>query len=290
MSPEGTETVSELIIKVNTPSFITIDGVKNFYPVTELAVMVTKGIVHTINVDPLKTDQWNERGQRMDLVVEGDQTIECIFTPKSKPEEPERTIDVTEKIDETEKPVQYGGFWRRLAACLIDIVIGFVIFFVIEYILVYIAGSGSGNPPTLIYFNEWIKGIENNPLFYGEIGACLLVFYIVYYTILESSVKQGTLGKRALGLKVVNANGERLSPENAFIRSCSKVLSGLIAGVGFFMISFTDKKQGLHDYIAKTYVVKVGDEERNISAEKSTSSDAKTLILDPVEELSESLE
>ena len=142
----------------------------------------------------------------------------------------------------------------------------------------------------MIYINEWIKGIENKPLFYGEVGTCLLVFYIVYFTILESSLKQATFGKQALGLKVVNANGERLSPENAFIRSCSKVLSGLIAGVGFFMISFTEKKQGLHDYIAKTYVVIVRDEERNLSVEKSNSSDTKTLILDPVDELSENPE
>jgi uncharacterized RDD family membrane protein YckC len=289
MSPEGTETVSELVIKVNTPSYITVDEVKNFYPVTELALMVTKGISHTITVDPLHPDQWNENGQRMDLVVEGDQTIECIFTPKSNPEEPERSAEGTEIPDEpvrpaevTGKPMQYGGFWRRLAAGLIDIVIGFVIFFVLEYLFVYLI-SLPGNPPTLIYFNDLVKGIGKNLLLIGEIGAFLLIIFIAYFTILESSLKQATFGKQALGLKVVDAEGQRLSPGKALIRSCSKILSGLIAGIGFFMISFADKKQGLHDYIAKTYVVKVGDEERDLSVKKSYPRDNRTLVLNPDE-------
>lgn len=293
MSPEGTETVSELVIKVNTPSYITVDEVKNFYPVTELALMVTKGISHTITVDPLHPDQWNENGQRMDLIVEGDQTIECIFTPKSTPEEPERAAEEPKSPEEPERPAEmtveinhYGGFWRRLAAGLIDIVIGFVIFFVLEYLFVYLI-SPPGNPPTMIYFNDLVKGIDKNPLLIGEIGVILLVFYIAYFTILESSQKQATLGKRALGLKVVDAEGQRLSPGKALVRSFSKIPSGLIAGIGFFMISFDDKKQGLHDHIAKTYVVKVQNKEPDLAKEKVDPY--KTLFVDPAE-LSENLE
>lgn len=77
----------------------------------------------------------------------------------------------------------------------------------------------------------------------------------VYFAYLESSEKQATLGKTAMGLKVTDNDGKRLSFTTASVRYFAKILSALILGLGFVMIAFDAKKQGLHDKIAGTLVV-----------------------------------
>lgn len=72
---------------------------------------------------------------------------------------------------------------------------------------------------------------------------------------MESSAKQATLGKMAVGIVVTDMNGGRISFGNATGRFFGKILSGLIIYVGFIMVAFTDKKQGLHDMMAGTLVV-----------------------------------
>lgn len=78
----------------------------------------------------------------------------------------------------------------------------------------------------------------------------------IYEAILESSSKQATVGKMALGLKVTDLNGNRISFARATGRHFAKVLSGMILLIGFFMAGFTDRKQALHDMIAGTLVLR----------------------------------
>lgn len=77
----------------------------------------------------------------------------------------------------------------------------------------------------------------------------------LYYTLQESSGAQATLGKRALGIKVVDENGEKIGFGRATGRYFAKIPSSLILGVGFLMAGFTQRKQGLHDMMAGTLVV-----------------------------------
>jgi uncharacterized RDD family membrane protein YckC len=79
----------------------------------------------------------------------------------------------------------------------------------------------------------------------------------LWFTIAESSKWQATIGKKMVGLKVTDENGERIGFGKANWRYWSKILSALILFVGFVMVAFTEKKQGLHDKIAGTLVVKV---------------------------------
>jgi len=88
------------------------------------------------------------------------------------------------------------------------------------------------------------------------IFATATIFNWLYYSILESSAKQGTLGKVVLGLKVVDYNNQRISFARATGRYFSKFISAAILMIGFIMIAFTAKKQGLHDMIAGTLVIK----------------------------------
>jgi uncharacterized RDD family membrane protein YckC len=78
----------------------------------------------------------------------------------------------------------------------------------------------------------------------------------LYFTILESSPKQATLGKMALGIVVTDLNGNRISFGRANGRYWSKIISSMILLIGYMMAGFTEKKQALHDIMAGTLVVK----------------------------------
>lgn len=135
----------------------------------------------------------------------------------------------------------FGGFWRRMLAYLIDLLLFSALFFVIGMILAVIAP------------NIELASVEG---FFNILG--LLVFW-VYFANMESGRYQGTLGKRALGLRVCDENGQRITFGRASGRFFGKILSGLALGIGFLMIGFTKQKQGLHDKMASTLVVRTGE-------------------------------
>jgi len=78
---------------------------------------------------------------------------------------------------------------------------------------------------------------------------------VLYYSYMESSKYQATLGKMALGIKVTNIQGAAINFPKALLRNLSKYLSMFILYIGYIMIIFDDRKQGLHDKIADTLVV-----------------------------------
>lgn len=106
--------------------------------------------------------------------------------------------------------------------------------------------SQTGNPDDVIKMYSLLTP------FYGSYG--LLAF--LYYVLLESSSKQGTIGKMALGLIVTDKEGNRLTPLKAFIRNLCKIISSIICLIGYLFPLFTEKKQALHDMIAGTLVYK----------------------------------
>jgi uncharacterized RDD family membrane protein YckC len=82
------------------------------------------------------------------------------------------------------------------------------------------------------------------------------VINLLYYSLLESSAWQGTLGKKALGLAVTDLEGRRISFGRAVGRWFAKIISSLTLLIGYIMAGFTAKKQALHDMIAGTLVIK----------------------------------
>ena len=90
------------------------------------------------------------------------------------------------------------------------------------------------------------------------LGAMVGQFFIgwLYSALMESSRFQGTLGKIMLGLRVTDMSGQRIGFGRATGRYFGKILSAAIFCIGFLMVAFTEKKQGLHDMIAATLVVK----------------------------------
>lgn len=128
--------------------------------------------------------------------------------------------------------MQYAGFWTRFLAALLD---GLVL--AIPSIIISSVTKG-------------IEGAETLGLIIGILMGWL------YDALLESSSKQATLGKQALGIVVTDLNGERISFGRATVRHFSKFLSGIIFLIGYIMAAFTKRKQALHDMIAGTLVVK----------------------------------
>jgi uncharacterized RDD family membrane protein YckC len=148
----------------------------------------------------------------------------------------------------------YAGFWIRFVALIIDaLIVGVVSSFVIVPILASFGIIGSmsdmGNMDES-YFAAMIAALS------GVMAIVNLVIYWLYFSIMESSSWQATLGKRAVGVKVVNEQGNRISFVTATIRYIGKMVSSAILMIGYLMAAFTAKKQALHDMIASTYVVK----------------------------------
>lgn len=90
----------------------------------------------------------------------------------------------------------------------------------------------------------------------GATALLTSVIAILYWTLMESSKYQATVGKMALGLKVTDLDGNSLDFVKSLVRNVCKIISGMILAIGYIMAGFTEKKQGLHDMIAGTLVVK----------------------------------
>lgn len=143
---------------------------------------------------------------------------------------------------------RYGGFWLRLVAAIIDGIILQVSLFIIGLIVgifvgIFMGVAGSSTEEVQLVSMSIGYGI-------GIIGQWL------YFTIFEISGWQATPGKKVLGLKVTDMEGQQIGFGQANIRYWSKIISALILLIGFIMIAFTEKKQGLHDIFAKTLVIK----------------------------------
>ena len=141
--------------------------------------------------------------------------------------------------------VRYGGFWIRVVAAIIDAIIMRV---VVAPIGVIFGGLGMAGMMTGLPH----RGIQ---MLGGGVTFILLLFGSwLYEALMESSSYQATLGKMIFGMKVTDLNGNRISFERATGRHFAKWLSGMILGIGYIMVAFTERKQGLHDLLAGTLV------------------------------------
>lgn len=150
----------------------------------------------------------------------------------------------------------YAGFWRRLAAMFLDSLLMNVVGFVVGLVFgVVIASMGQGG-------NVGGFGVNSNEITPAQavltVGMYVILFVVNlgYFIGMETSASQATFGKMALGIKVCDLQGRRITRGQAFGRYFGKIVSGLILGVGYLMAAFTDKKQALHDMMAGTLVVK----------------------------------
>jgi uncharacterized RDD family membrane protein YckC len=128
-----------------------------------------------------------------------------------------------------DEPLIYAGFGDRFGAAFID----GLILLVPNLALTYSMDPGSYVPNIAAIIIAWL-----------------------YFAFQESSAAQATLGKKVLGIKVVNLEGQRISFAQASGRHFGKIISSIILFIGYLMMLWDDKKQTLHDKMANTLVVK----------------------------------
>lgn len=135
---------------------------------------------------------------------------------------------------------EYAGFWIRFAACIVDNLIIMIIF-----------------APYWFYNYQQMAAmpVDQMPLYSAGdailhlvIGAAVVWFWVK---------KGATPGKMLFGLQVRDTKtGQFISVPRALLRYFSYLISYLILCLGFIWAGFDKKKQGWHDKIAKTVVVK----------------------------------
>jgi uncharacterized RDD family membrane protein YckC len=125
------------------------------------------------------------------------------------------------------------GFWRRTGAYLIDIV-GLII---LGLILATLTGQGSA------FTSTGPSGLD-------------FVIDTVYFIGLWTYWNGQTLGMKALGIRVVKTDGSPLTLSTSIIRYVGLFISFLCLAIGVIWVAFDPNKQGWHDKIAGTYVVR----------------------------------
>ena len=130
---------------------------------------------------------------------------------------------------------------RRGIAWLLDILFLSIFFF----------------PATFLYSGKWIMGPEEH-LWGISDPICLVFLFVIFaYLILMESYVGWTIGKRILGMRVVDVSGNKIGLSKSIIRNLLRLLDGLPAFniLGIILIATSQGKQRLGDRIAKTYVV-----------------------------------
>lgn len=144
----------------------------------------------------------------------------------------------------------YAGFWIRVLAWALDQLLLGLIVLVFSLCSGLISGEG-------LYFvdraEQLTVAMVSAPfsfLFATVFGYAYRVFFIGYCG--------QTPGKMAVGVKVVRTQKTEIGFGRAFLREViGKFCSKIILGIGYLMVAFDSRKQGLHDKIADTLVIKL---------------------------------
>lgn len=143
--------------------------------------------------------------------------------------------------------MNYAGFWKRFVAFMLDFLISGVLcafFAVVVGVLYMRSAADSGKTP------------EQITLAVGNLAnIVILIVDWLYHAGMESSSRQATFGKKAMGLYVTDTDGDAIGFGRATVRYIGHYISAVILLFGFIIAAFTPQKQALHDIIAGTLVL-----------------------------------
>ena len=145
----------------------------------------------------------------------------------------------------------YAGFWKRFAAAWIDYLVIYTVMSIwgVLYAIYVIF-------PIMMEYDGAYDYVDANvdALIFGTVVWLAITW--TYFAVFEASRKQATLGKLAVGIKVTDLHGNRIGFGKASGRYFGKFISATIIGIGYVMVAFTKRKQGLHDMMASCLVVR----------------------------------
>jgi len=139
-----------------------------------------------------------------------------------------------------EYALEYAGFWIRLGAAVIDGIIFLLILFILRYDV----------------FLKFIALMLPQVTF---ITIAILVPWVIHISYFVSlwAWRGQTPGMIIIGIKIIRTDSSPLTWQYALLRYLGCLVSTIILFIGFIWIAFDSRKQGLHDKIADTYVVKL---------------------------------
>lgn len=147
--------------------------------------------------------------------------------------------------------VRYGGFFRRTAAFLADQVVLAVFYGIIFFISVRILGIEGVSWLNLADSIEEAGGLR----LFASYEGMTLILNMAYFTYFHGTLGR-TPGKRLFGLRVLRTDGLPITPGTAFLRWAGYAVSFLPFLLGFVWVAVDRRKQGWHDKIAGTVVVR----------------------------------
>ena len=146
----------------------------------------------------------------------------------------------------------YAGFWRRAAALMLDSIIVTIVVYFLLFVLALLFGMGLGA--------SGMTGMGSNSSAINAIAiasvAVPALLTICYFALWNASANMATPGKMAAGLVVVNAQAQRISLGQAFLREFVKLI-----GTWFFFLTFATqpisaRRQAIHDFASATVVLR----------------------------------
>ena len=173
--------------------------------------------------------------------------------PSRAPVEPKPALALSARSAPT---VYVVGFWRRLAAAMVDLAIIVPVSLLITLVISKIADVHLPSSSLhLLEIDLWIDlALATDPALL--MGLVLFTAIGMTYLLVFHIVLGRTLGMRLLKIRIIDVYGERPSPAR-----CAARCAGYLAGVatlflGFLWIGFDSEKRGLQDWIAGTYVIR----------------------------------
>ena len=146
---------------------------------------------------------------------------------------------VSEQPSEDEMTaLEIASAWQRLGAALIDGVIG-----------------------VLVFVGVLVVGIFSIGAIGGDVGRLMILIATLVYPVIVLALvtnRGQSPGKMVINIKIVKTDGTPPGFGSVLVREIiGKFVSGLVIYIGYIWIIFDGKRQGWHDKIASTYVVKV---------------------------------
>lgn len=151
-------------------------------------------------------------------------------------------------------PPAYAGFWRRVCATFVDSVLLNVLMSPLYLAWLWpamIAAGGQSDPQDM---DPAVAFAMMGTLF--SFIAISGVISMLYFALLESSPNQASLGKMAMGLKLTDPAGKRITFGHSIVRRLARIVTGFTIGIGYLMVLWTRRKQTLHDLMVGTLVVR----------------------------------
>lgn len=157
---------------------------------------------------------------------------------------------------------QYGGFWRRMAAFWVDVLVLLPLFII--HIVLHPEPPEDVYPtvvsvfPFLLPYHLFVSDVTivDNVIWAAFLDMALFILTSIYPIVFFLSSWRATPGYRAMGIYLADESGKDVGAWQVVTRFWGSLASFLAFGLGYLMIAFTAKRQALHDFMARTVVMR----------------------------------